>query len=47
MPAYAVVVDCLNDNVEQFYTKFGFEVLDAVNGKIRMYIPMKTVGELF
>jgi predicted GNAT family N-acyltransferase len=47
MPAYAVVVDCLNEVVEEFYAKFGFEVLDMVNGKVRMYIPMKVVGELF
>lgn len=47
MPAYAVIVDCLNKNIEKFYKKFGFEVLDDDNGKVRMYIPMKTVGELF
>ena len=47
MPAYAVVVDCLYEAVEKFYAKFGFEVLDSVNGKVRMYIPMNTVGELF
>ncbi len=47
MPAYAVVVDCLNEVVEKFYAKFGFEVLDTVNEKVKMYIPMKTVGELF
>ncbi len=27
MRAYAVIVDCLNPNVEQFYAKFGFQVL--------------------
>ena len=47
MPAYAVVVDCLNTQAEQFYLKYGFEELCEVNGRQRLYMPMKTVAELF
>jgi len=45
--AYAVVVDCLNDAAQAFYAKYGFEVLCVQNGRVRMYLPMKTVGLLF
>lgn len=47
MKAYAIVVDCLNNNVKQFYKKYGFETLCDYNGKTRMYISMKTVKNLF
>jgi predicted GNAT family N-acyltransferase len=47
MPANAVVVDCLNVQAEQFYLKYGFEELCEVNGRKRLYMPMKTVAELF
>ena len=47
MRAYAIVVDCLTKNAESFYEKFGFEVLCEINGRVRMFIPMKTVGQLF
>ncbi len=47
MRAYAVIVDCLNENVKRFYLKYGFEVLCKHDGKTRMYIPMRTVGQLF
>lgn len=47
MPAYAVIVDCLNKSVENFYTKFGFQILDTKSKKTRMFLPMKTIGELF
>lgn len=47
MRAYAVIVDCLNDNAKKFYEKFGFEILCNKNGRDRMYIPMKTVSQLF
>ena len=46
MTAYAVVVDCLNDNVKQFYKKYGFEILCDYNGKTRMYISMKVIKTL-
>jgi len=47
MTAYAIVVDCLNDNVKEFYKKYGFDTLCNYNGKTRMYLPMKVVGNLF
>lgn len=47
MSAFAIIVDCLNENVEQFYAKYGFQILYEHNGKIRMFIPMKTVAKLF
>jgi predicted N-acetyltransferase YhbS len=47
LKAYAVVVDCLNQTVREFYSKFGFETLCDHNGRSRMFIPMRTVGQLF
>ncbi len=47
MRAFAVIVDCLNKNTEQFYSKYGFETLCDYNGKTRMFIPMKIVSKLF
>lgn len=47
MRAFAVVVDCLNDAAQNFYAKYGFEVLCNHNGRTRMYLPMKTVKQLF
>ncbi|WP_341325849.1 GNAT family N-acetyltransferase [Methylotuvimicrobium sp. KM2] len=47
MRAYAIVVDCLTDSAQAFYAKFGFEVLCEHNGRIRMFLPMKTVEQLF
>lgn len=47
MCAYAIVVDCLNKEIEEFYTKYGFKTLCNQNGKTRMFIPMKTVKQLF
>lgn len=47
MHAYAVVVDCINDSVEKFYRKYGFQYLYKNHSKVRMFLPMKTVGQLF
>jgi len=47
MHAYAIIVDCLNESAKSFYTKFGFEVLCEFNGRTRMFLPMKTVSQLF
>ncbi len=47
MRAYAIIVDCLNNNAEQFYLKYGFEKLCKYNGRTRMFMPMKTVAQLF
>lgn len=47
MRAYAVIVDCLNENAKQFYENFGFEILYGHNERIRMYIRMNTISQLF
>jgi GNAT superfamily N-acetyltransferase len=47
MHAYAIVVDCLNENVEKFYAQYGFQFLYKKERKSRMFIPMKTVSKLF
>lgn len=47
MKAYAVIVDCLNKNAEEFYLKYGFEFLCENNGRVRMFIPMDTLRKLF
>jgi len=45
--AYAVIVDCLNENVVKFYKKYGFQVLDSGSGRTRMFLSLKTVEKLF
>jgi GNAT superfamily N-acetyltransferase len=47
MRAFAVIVDCLNKNAEQFYSKYGFETLCHHNGKTRMFMPIKIIAKLF
>lgn len=47
LPAYSVVVDCLDSNAESFYSKYGFSFLCTANGRNRLFIPMKTVQQLF
>ena len=47
MPAYAIVVDCLDTNAEAFYTYYGFEPLCTHNNRSRLFIPMKSVAQLF
>jgi hypothetical protein len=47
MKAYAVVVDCLNQAAQGFYTKFDFEILCDNNGRTGMFMSMSTVGQLF
>ena len=47
MRAYAIVVDCLTENAERFYAKYGFEILCKENDRTRLFISMKTVGQLF
>jgi GNAT superfamily N-acetyltransferase len=47
LTAYAVVVDCLNESAKKFYQLFGFELLDEDNSKTRLFLPMKTIEQLF
>lgn len=47
LPSYAVVVDALGEDVKAFYEQYGFQILDRHNGRVRLYLPMKTVEQLF
>lgn len=47
MPAYAILVDCLNKNAEDFYLKYGFQELCKNNKRSRLFIPMKQISALF
>lgn len=47
MKVYAVVVDCLTDSAQSFYEKYGFELLCEHNGRVRLFLPMKTIDQLF
>lgn len=47
MTAFAIIVDCLNKELSEFYKKYGFEVLCEHNNKLRMFMPMKIVENLF
>ena len=47
LTAYAVVVDCLNQSAQNFYQQFGFELLDEDNSKTQLFLPMKTIEQLF
>jgi len=47
IPAYAIMVDCLNESIEKFYQKYGFHYLSKNHAKTRMFITMKTVEQLF
>jgi ribosomal protein S18 acetylase RimI-like enzyme len=47
MRAFAIIVDCLNGGAQAFYAKYDFEILCQHNGRTRMFLPMKTVGQLF
>jgi hypothetical protein len=43
IPAYAIIVDCLNADVITFYEHYNFQFLTVINGRTRMFLPMKTV----
>lgn len=47
MKAYAVIVDCLTESAQHFYKKYGFEFLCEHNGRVRLFLPMKTIEQLF
>lgn len=47
LPSHAVVVDALDDGVQKFYEQYGFQILDRHNGRIRLFLPMETVAQLF
>ena len=43
---FAVIVDCLEQSVENFYSKYGFQQLEIINQKMRMFLPMKTIKQI-
>lgn len=47
MRANAVIVDCLNETIESFCIKYGFQVLEKKESRTRMFLPMKTLEGLF
>jgi GNAT superfamily N-acetyltransferase len=47
LPSYTIVVDALSDQVQAFYEQYGFNVLDHHCERVRPYIPIKTVEQLF
>lgn len=47
LPSYAVVADALNDGVQQFYELYEVKLLDQHERRVRLYIPMGTVAQLF
>ena len=47
MKAYAVITDYLNQAVETFYAHYGFRALCTHHDRKRMFLPMKTVAQLF
>ncbi len=44
---HSVVVDCLDQDARGFYEKFGFKELCIHNGRVRLFLPMGTVKQLF
>ncbi len=47
LPSYAVIVDALDEGVQCFYEQYGFQVLDHSAKHTRLFLPMKTVSQLF
>lgn len=47
LPSNAVVVDALDQDVQGFYEQYGFQIIDTHDQKIRLFLPMSTVGRLF
>jgi GNAT superfamily N-acetyltransferase len=47
LPSYSVVVDALNEEIQNFYEQYGFKVLYQHNHRTRLFLPMKTLEQLF
>ncbi|MCU7927354.1 MAG: GNAT family N-acetyltransferase [Candidatus Thiodiazotropha sp. (ex Dulcina madagascariensis)] len=47
LPSYAVVGDALDDEIADFYRQYGFKLLDKAVKQVRLYLPMRTVADLF
>jgi len=46
LSAFAIVVDCLNENAQNFYIKYGFQPLKTPNVRTRMFISMIVIDKL-
>lgn len=47
LPSYAVVVDAPNNEIQSFYEQYGFQILYRHNDRMRLFLPMKTIAQLF
>ena len=47
LPSYAVVVDALDAQVQAFYEQYGFQVLHQHQGRVRLFLSMNTLSQLF
>lgn len=49
IPAYAIVVDAIDNEVKRFYEKYGFLMLSAQHQNLRprLFMPIKDVNRLF
>ena len=47
LPSYAVVVDAIDKQVQSFYEQYGFKLLNHDAYRTRLFLPMKTVSQLF
>ena len=45
VPAYAVVVDCLDESVARFYARQGFSPMNAPGTRARMFLPMRVARQ--
>lgn len=47
LPSFAVVVDSIAPEVQRFYEQYGFAPLGEHQGRMRLFLPMKTIEKLF
>lgn len=47
MPAFAVVIDPIDERAESLYKQYNFQNLDDENASKRLFLPMRTVDSLF
>lgn len=47
LPSFAVVIHAQDDGVQGFYEQYGFMPLDHHDGRVRLFISMKTIAQLF
>jgi GNAT superfamily N-acetyltransferase len=47
LPSFALVVDALNDDIQTFYQQYGFQILYRHQQRMRLFLPMSTIAQLF